>query len=63
MLLNFRDRTPKRTDHGAIELLESLSRSLFKVKVKNTLFNLGMVTYSYERQNIIQIALKRLPGG
>jgi hypothetical protein len=34
-----------------------------KVKVKNTLFNLGMVTYSYERQDIIQYALKRLPGG
>jgi hypothetical protein len=32
----------------------------FKVKVKNTLFNLGMVTYSYERQDIIQFALKRL---
>jgi hypothetical protein len=30
---------------------------------QNTLFNLGMVTYSYERQNIIQFALKRLPGG
>jgi hypothetical protein len=34
-----------------------------KVKDKNTLFNLGMVTYSYERQDIIQFALKRLPGG
>jgi hypothetical protein len=32
-----------------------------KVKVKNTLFCLDMVTYSYERQDIIQIALKRLP--
>jgi hypothetical protein len=30
----------------------------FKGKVKNTLFNLGTVTYSYERQNIIQFALK-----
>jgi hypothetical protein len=35
----------------------------FKIKVKNTLFNLGMVTYSYERQDLIQFALKRLPGG
>jgi hypothetical protein len=37
----------------------------FKVKVKYTLFNLrvGMVTYSYERQDIIQFALKRLLGG
>jgi hypothetical protein len=30
---------------------------------QNTLFNLGMVTNSYERQDIIQFALKRLPGG
>jgi hypothetical protein len=30
-----------------------------KIKVKDTLFNLGMVTYSYERQDIIQFALKR----
>jgi hypothetical protein len=27
------------------------------------LFSLGMFTYTYERQDIIQIALKRLPGG
>jgi hypothetical protein len=27
------------------------------------LFSLGMFTYTYERQNIKQIALKRLPGG
>jgi hypothetical protein len=33
-----------------------------KVNVKYTLFSLGMVTYSYERQDIIQFALKRLPG-
>jgi hypothetical protein len=32
-------------------------------QIQNTLFNLGMVTYSYERQDIIQFALKRLPGG
>jgi hypothetical protein len=30
---------------------------------QNTLFSLGMLTYTYERQDIIQIALKRLPGG
>jgi hypothetical protein len=30
-------------------------------KFKNTLFSLGMFTYTYERQDIIQIALKRLP--
>jgi hypothetical protein len=28
-----------------------------------SLFSLGMFTYTYERQDIIQIALKRLPGG
>jgi hypothetical protein len=28
-----------------------------------SLFSLGMVTYTNERQDIIQIALKRLPGG
>jgi hypothetical protein len=27
-----------------------------------SLFILGMFTYTYERQDIIQIALKRLPG-
>jgi hypothetical protein len=32
-----------------------------RIKNQNTLFSLGMVTY--ERQDIIQIALKRLPGG
>jgi hypothetical protein len=31
---------------------------LVKDKVKNTLFSLGMVTYSYECQDIIQFALK-----
>jgi hypothetical protein len=34
-----------------------------KIKIKNTLFSLGMFTYTYERQVIIQIALKRLSGG
>jgi hypothetical protein len=29
---------------------------------KNTLISLGMFTYTYERQGMIQIALKRLPG-
>jgi hypothetical protein len=29
---------------------------------QNTLFSLGMFTYTYERQDIIQIPLKRLPG-
>jgi hypothetical protein len=28
-----------------------------------TLFSLGMFTYTYERHDIIQIALKRLPEG
>jgi hypothetical protein len=32
-------------------------------KFKNTLFSLGMFTYTYERQDITLIALKRLPGG
>jgi hypothetical protein len=31
--------------------------------VNNNLFSLGMVTYFYENQDIIQIPLKRLPGG
>jgi hypothetical protein len=30
---------------------------------QNTLFSLGVVTYSYERQDIIQFALKRHRGG
>jgi hypothetical protein len=34
----------------------------FKFKFKNTLFCLG-ITYTYERQDIIQIAFKWLPGG
>jgi hypothetical protein len=33
-----------------------------KFKFKNTLFSLGMFKYTYERQDIIQIALKTLPG-
>jgi hypothetical protein len=33
------------------------------LKTHNTLFSLGNLTYTYERQDIIQIALKRLPGG
>jgi hypothetical protein len=28
---------------------------------QHSLFSLGMFTYTYERQDIIQIALKRLP--
>jgi hypothetical protein len=32
-----------------------------KVKSQYSLFSLGMFTYTYERQDIIQIALKRLP--
>jgi calcineurin-like phosphoesterase family protein len=31
-------------------------------KNQNTLFSLGMLTYTYERQDIIQIVLERLPG-
>jgi hypothetical protein len=35
-----------------------------RIKNQNTLFSLlGMLTYTYERQDIIQIALKRLPEG
>jgi hypothetical protein len=34
---------------------------LREFKFKNTLFSLGMFTYTYERQDIIQIALKRVP--
>jgi hypothetical protein len=34
-----------------------------KFKFKNTLFSLGMFTYTYERQDIMQIALKGLSGG
>jgi hypothetical protein len=36
---------------------------IFQTQTQNTLFSLGMLTYTYERQDIIQIALKRLPGG
>jgi hypothetical protein len=36
---------------------------LKKLKTQNTLFSLGMLTNTYELQDIIQIALKRLPGG
>jgi hypothetical protein len=31
------------------------------INSQNSLFNLGMFTYSYEVPNIIQIALERLP--
>jgi hypothetical protein len=31
-------------------------------KSQNSLLSLGMFTYTYERQDIIQITLKRLPG-
>jgi hypothetical protein len=34
-----------------------------QTQTQNNLFSLGMLTYTYERQDIIQIALKRLPGG
>jgi hypothetical protein len=37
--------------------------SIIRIKNQNTLFSLGMLTYTYDRQEIIQIALKRLPGG
>jgi hypothetical protein len=33
------------------------------IKNQSALFILGMLTYTYERQDIIQNALKRLPGG
>jgi hypothetical protein len=32
-----------------------------ELRIKILLFSLGMLTYTYERQDIIQIALKRLP--
>jgi hypothetical protein len=45
-------------------------RSSYEITLKSSqsqysLFSLGMFTYTYvyERQDIIQIALKRLPGG
>jgi hypothetical protein len=34
----------------------------YQTQTQNTLFSLGMLTYTYERQDIIQIALKSLPG-
>jgi hypothetical protein len=43
--------------------IQRLSGSQSQSQSQNTLFNLGTVTYSYERQDIIQFALKRLPGG
>jgi hypothetical protein len=36
---------------------------MFIVNSQNSLFNLGMFTYSYQSPNIIQIALNKLPGG
>jgi hypothetical protein len=33
-----------------------------RVKGQNSLFSLCMLTYTYELQDIIQLALKRLPG-
>jgi hypothetical protein len=36
---------------------------IIRTKNQNTLFSLGMLTYTDERQDIIQIALKGLPGG
>jgi hypothetical protein len=36
---------------------------LMVITVQYSLFSLGMFTYTYERQDIIKIALKRLPGG
>jgi hypothetical protein len=39
------------------------SISPFQSQSQYNLFSLGMFTYTYERQDIIQIALKRLPGG
>jgi hypothetical protein len=37
--------------------------TLVKLKIKNSLFSLGIVTYSYESQDVIQFVIKRLPGG
>jgi hypothetical protein len=34
-----------------------------QIKIKNSLLSLGMLTYTCERPNIIQIALKGLSGG
>jgi hypothetical protein len=43
------------TWHSGIYYIQSQSQY--------SLFSLGMFTYTYERQDIIQIALKTLPGG
>jgi hypothetical protein len=59
-LLNFRDRAPSTLTVGPSS---SSSVNAINPIFKNTLFNLVMFTYTYERQDIIQIALKRLPGG
>jgi hypothetical protein len=40
-----------------------IKRGQTQTQTQNTLFSLGMFTYTYEHQDIIQIALKRLPGG
>jgi hypothetical protein len=43
--------------------LESQHQNPLGHKVKVNIVNSVMFTYTYERQDIIQIALKRLPGG
>jgi hypothetical protein len=40
-----------------------VSSHSFQSQSQYSLFSLGMFTYTYERQDIIQIALKRLPEG
>jgi hypothetical protein len=42
---------------SGVSAIQSQSQSQY------SLFSLGMFIYTYERQDIIQIALKRLPGG
>jgi hypothetical protein len=49
--------------HNIVEKHFNMSITPVRSQRQYSLFSLGMFTYTYERQDMIQIALKRLPGG
>jgi hypothetical protein len=55
----FRDNKEYK-DKDSIRFFVKMVGNKVKVEVKNILFRLGMFTYSYESQDIIQLAVKRL---
>jgi hypothetical protein len=63
IILNVNQRTVNSISRYTFAAdISANAREINQSQSQYSLFSLGMFTYTYERQDIIQIALKRLPG-